>query len=170
MHPPRSGVPGTFFLDDDTPLLVYLCRVACDEMGVVMYYEQACVHYARACNRYVVEHICGLFHSGGGVDVTPEFRPDALEVVQYLLVREISGAVEAHVLEEMCEPVLVRSLLYGPDIGGQIEFRSALGLVVVPYVIGESIVQLSLADSGIVRKLLYLRSLTEGHRNSRQQH
>ena len=153
--------PGSLLLNDHAPFLVYLDRVACHEMGVVMHNQQAGVH--NACPRYrnVVEHICGLLYARGCVDVASEFRPYALQIVQYLLVRKVLGAVEAHVLEEVGETVLVRSLLDGAYICRQVELRPAFRPVVVPDIVGEPVVQLSFADGRIVRQLLDLRLLSE---------
>ena len=59
-------------------------------------------------------------------------------------------------LEEVGQTVLVRSLLDGADVGCEIELGTLLGLVVVTYVVSESVVKLALTDCRVVRKLLEL--------------
>ena len=72
-----------------------------------------------------------LLESGRCVDVPSEFGSDALEPVEHCLVREILCAVEAHVLEEVGESVLVVFLLECSHVRGKIEFCPLCGLVVV---------------------------------------
>ena len=115
--------------------------------------EQTCVHYGFAYKRNVVEHVYGLLDACRCIDVPSEFRTDALEVFQDALVREILCPVEAHVLEEMRQTVLVRGLLDCAYIRGEIEFRPVGRLVVVPDVIGEPVVKLACADRRVIRQL-----------------
>ena len=62
-------------------------------------------------------------------------------------------------LEEVGKSILVRSLLNGSDIGGKVEFSPSCRLVIVPDVVGESVVQLPFPYGRIIGKLLYLRPL-----------
>ena len=116
--------------------------------------EQARVDDAFAYQRNVVEHIYCLLYTCRGVDIASELRPDALEVLEDAFPREVLRPVEAHVLEEVGETVLVRSLLDGSDICGQIEFGSVFRFVVVSDVVGEPVLELPLPYSRVIGQLV----------------
>ncbi len=147
---PRGVAALAALLDDDTALLVDLGRVVVHEVGVVAQDHQAGVHDAGTFDRDVVEHVLGLFETGGGIDVRAEFSTDGTEVVQDGLVREVLRAVEAHVLEEVGETVLVRGFLDGAHIGSEVELGTSGGELVVADVIGQSVVQMAHTDGRIV--------------------
>ncbi len=136
-------------------------------MGVVVHHEKAGIDDALAGHRYVVEHVGGLFDPSRGVDVAAELRSDSLEIFKKRLAREILRPVEAHMLEEMGETVLVRGLLNRPDIGREVELGSLCGLVVVPDVVGQPVVKLSHPDFRVIRKLLKVLS-ERGRRGEKQ--
>ena len=143
---PLCVVAGALLLEYHSALLVYLLRVAAYEMRVVMHDEQAGVHHGGAYQRDVVEHVDGLLHSGRCVHVASEGCAYALQPVEYAFPGEVLGSVEAHVLEEVRETVLVGKLLKRAHMGGEIELGAVLGLVVVTDIIGQSVVKL--ADPG----------------------
>ena len=138
------------FLDDDAALLVDFHGVIVDEMRVVAEDHQARVHDGGALDGDVVEHVLGFLEARGGVHVPAEFGADGTEIVQDALVGEMRGAVEAHMLQEMRETVLVGGLLDGADVGGEVEFRPAFRELVVADVVGEPVVQMAHADRRIV--------------------
>ena len=150
------------FLDDDRTLLVDLDRIVGNEMGIIMQDKQAGVSYRRPYQRNVVEHILCLVESSRGVYIAAEGCADALEPFEETLAREILGSVEAHVLEEVGETVLVRSFLDGTHVGCEVEFGTVGRFVIVPDVIGEPVIQGSLADCRVVWKLWHLRAGNEG--------
>ena len=119
-------------------------------MRVVAQDHQAGVHDSGTLDRDVVEHVLGLLEAGGGVHVPAEFGADGTEVVQDALVREVFRPVEAHVLEEVREAVLVRGFLDGAHVRGEIEFRPALRELVVADVIGKSVFEMAHADRRII--------------------
>ena len=121
-----------------------------------MHNEDAGIHDAGTRQRNVVEHIDGLLHAGGRVDIAAEGSADALQPVQNALVREVLGPVEAHMLEEMGQAVLVRRLLDGAHIGGQIEFGPSCGLVVVTDVVGHAVFEFAYLCGRIIRQYRHL--------------
>ena len=161
MQTPGGVAAGTALLDDDPALLVDLGGIVGHEMGVIVQDQQAGINHALTDQRDVVEHVLGLLDAGGSIDIAAEGSTDALEPVQDAFLREILRAIEAHVLQEVGEAVLVRGLLDGADVGGQVEFRPSLRLFIVTDVIGQAIVQLPFADGGIIRKLRHLLGTQE---------
>ena len=125
-------------------------------MRIVVQDQKAGVHHRFPYQRNIIEHIGGLVNACGGVDIASERSPDALKPIQNALVREILRAVEAHVLKEVRETVLVRCLLNSSDIGGEIELSPAGRLVIVSDVIGQTVLQLSLFYGRVIRQLLVL--------------
>ena len=163
----KAGLKGTplgvaaaaAFLDDDGTLEVELFLLVEYVVSVFTEDEQAAVGHALTLHGDVVEHVLCLLKAGGRVDVAAELGSDALEVVEYALAGEALGAVEAHVLEEVGETVLVGSLEDTSGLGGQIELGPVFGKRVLADVIGESIVELTNLHGGIVRKRLHHRVL-----------
>ena len=151
LHRAPGGVAAlAALLDDDTTLLVDFLGLVEDEMGVVAQDHQAGVHDGFALDGDIVQHVLGFLETGGGVDVPAEFRADGAEIVQDALVGEVRRSIEAHVLKEVREAVLVWGFLDGADVGGKIEFRPPRRKLVVADVIGKSVFQVSYADRRIV--------------------
>ena len=122
-------------------------------MRIVVKDEQAGVNDRLSHQWDVIQHVLSLVYSCRGIHVASERSADALKPVQDALSREILGAIEAHVLKEMSQAVLVRSLLDSADICGKIELSPLGRLVVMPYVICQAIVKLTNADCRIVWQL-----------------
>ena len=162
MQTPGSVAAGAALLDDDTALLVDFDRIVGHEMGIVVQDEQAGVNHGRAEQRDVVEHVLRLLDAGGGVDIAAEGGADALKPVQDALLREVLRAVEAHVLEEVSQTVLVRGLLDRAHVGRQVEFGPSFGSFIVQDIISQAIVQLSLADGRVVGKLRHFLGKQRG--------
>ena len=153
MHAPSGGIAGPLLLEDDSTLLVDLILGEGDEVGVVVHYEDAGIHHGGADEGDVVEQVDGLLHAGARIDVAAEACAYALKPVEDSLSGEVLGAVEAHVLEEVREAVLVGSLLDGAHVGRQIELRTFLGESVVTDVVGESVVEFSDTGGRIIGKV-----------------
>ena len=66
---------------------------------------------------------------------------------------EVLGAVQAHVLQEMGQTILVRILLDGTDIGQEIEVRPLRWLLIVPDIIDKAVLQFAVPDLGIPLQL-----------------
>ena len=62
---------------------------------------------------------------------------------------EVRGAVEAHVLEEVCQSQLVLLFLYGAYLLRDVEVGPVGGLLVVADVVGQSVVQFADAHGGV---------------------
>ena len=137
-------------LDDDAAFLVDLHGIVVDKVCIVAQDHQTRINDRRALDGNVVEHVLGFLEAGGGVHVPAEFGADGTEIVQDAFVGEMRGAVEAHVLQEMRETVLVGGFLDGAHIGGKVELRPALGELVVADVIGKSVFEMAHADRRII--------------------
>ena len=160
-HAPLGGVAGTLLLQDDAALLVDLLRVAGHEVGVVVHDEDAGVDDGRTHQGNVVEQVDGLLNARGGVHVAAEGSANALQPVEDALAGEVLGAIEAHVLQEVGEAVLVGQLLQGADVGRQVELGPLGGLLVVTDVVSQSVVKLADAGGRIVGKLLQLLRVSQ---------
>ena len=137
-------------------------------MRVVVQDQKTGVHDRLPHQRNIIEHVGGLVNACGGVDIASERSPDALKPVQDALVREILRAVEAHVLKEVRETILVGSLLNRSDVGRKVEFRPARRLVIVSDVIGQTVLQLADLDRRVIRKLLHLSACHERRRAQKE--
>ena len=126
-----------------------------------MHYEKARVDDALAYDRNVVEHVLGLLETCRCIDVPSELGTDALEPLEKRLAREVFRSVEAHVLEEMCETVLVVALLICSDVSREVEFSPLCRLVIVADVIGHAVLQLSYPYFRVIGE----RCLAEGNRS-----
>ncbi len=137
-------------------------------VGIVVHHEEAGIDHALADDGDVVEHILGGLHAGGGGDVAAELGSDALEILEHLLAGKVLEAVEAHVLQEVGETVLVRGLLDGSDMGCKIELGPLGGLVVVTDVVSHTVVELADAGRGIVGKRRLCASGKNGSEKQRE--
>ena len=118
-------------------------------MRVVAKHHQAAVQHAFALDGNVVKHILGLLEAGGCIDVASEFGADALQPVQDALSGEVLRAVEAHVLEEVGQAVLVGSFQYCTRVRGKIKLYALCGQFVVTDVISETVIELANLDGRI---------------------
>ena len=152
-NPPVGRITRTLLFQDHRAFLVDFHRVAGNEMGVIVQDEQAGIHHAGAHQGDVIEHVHGLLNSRGGIHIAAERGADALEIVQNTLSGEIFRTVEAHVLQEVGQTILIGGFLDGTYIGRQVEFGPLGRNGVVPDVIGEPVVQGPAANSRISRDL-----------------
>ena len=87
------------------------------------------------------------------IDVASERCAYALKVVEQALSGEVFRAVEAHVLEEVSETVLVGCFLDCAHMGDEIKLRALGRFVVMTYIIGHSIIELAGPDGFVDREL-----------------
>ncbi len=144
-------------LVDDTTLLVDLRRVEDEVVCPVVEDEQTAVESRLACSGHVGDVIDGLVDGCVGIEVSAELHTDRLAIADDIVLGEVLRAVEAHVLEEVGETVLVVFLLEGSDVSSEIEFSPLCRLVVVADIIGHAVVQLSYPYCRVIGK----RSLTK---------
>ena len=116
--------------------------------------QEACVNDGLSHQRNIVEHVLGLVDAGGGIDIATKGGTYALEPVENALPREVLCSIETHVLKEMSETILIWGFLDSAHICGQVELCPLGGLVIVADVIGQAVVERSLTNRRIVRKLL----------------
>ena len=155
---PGCVAAGAALLDDDTAFGVDFLGLVKHEVGIVSEDHEAAVHDALPLYGDVVEHILCFLEAGRGVDVAAELCSDGTEVVQDGLAGEVLGAVEAHVLQEVGQTVLLGVfLLDGTYVGGQVELCTAGRKLIVANVIGETVVQVADGHLLGVRKLGHLR-------------
>ena len=126
-------------------------------MGVVVHHEKTGVDDALAYDWNVVKHILGCLHSGRGVDVAAEGGAYALEIFEHLLARKVLESVEAHVLEEVGEAVLARTLVEGTCVRGEVELAPLCRFVVVSDVISEAVFEFANPYGRIVRQRILCR-------------
>ena len=156
----------TTLLQDDAALVVDFDRIVGHEVGIVMHDEDAGVHDGRADKRNV-EQIDGLLDTRAGVDVSAEGSADALQPVEEILVGEVLGAVEAHVLQEVGQAVLVGLFQQGARVGGEIEFGTLSGFLIVADVVGQAVVELADAGCRVIGELLLRNSRESGQKGDR---
>ena len=119
-----------------------------------MKYEEARVDDAFPYDRYVVEHVLSLLEACRCVDVSSELGSDALKPLKKGLAREVFRSVEAHVLEEVSETVLVIVFLECSYVSSKVEFSSLCWLIVVADVIGHTVFELAGSYGRVVWKLV----------------
>ena len=137
-------------------------------MGIVVEDKEAGVDNGLADKRDVVQHVLGLLDAGGSIDIAAEGGADALKPVEDALAGEILGAVEAHVLEEVSQSVLVGLFLDSTYVGGEVELGTLLGLFVMTDVIGQAVLKFTRAHCRVVGKLLELLRAGERKRGDEQ--
>ena len=127
-------------------------------MRVVAQDHQAGVHDGGALDGDVVEHVLGFLETGRGIDVAAELGADGTEIVQDGFAGEVLGAIEAHVLQEVGQTVLLGVfLLDGTHVGGQVELCAAGRKLVMPDVIGKAVFKMADGNLVGVGKLGHLR-------------
>ncbi len=142
-HSAESAGAQAPLLVDHSPLLVYLFRLEQQSVGPVVEDEEAGVERFLARRRHIIYIIYSLLDGGVGVEVVAELHSDGAAVFYHFVVGEVVGAVEAHVLKEVCQSALAVLLLQGAHFLGYIEVGAVLGPVVVTDVVGQSVVELS---------------------------
>ena len=93
-----------------------------------------------------VDIVDSLVEGGVGVDVASELNTMLLQLVNHLVARIAFDTIESHVLAEVGEALLVVALHDGTGVGDQTELDHLLRLLVVAHIVGESVVELAVAD------------------------
>jgi len=99
-------------------------------------HQKGAVNYSLAVGRNIGQVVNGFVKRGKGVDVEAKLNANRFKVVDYTLTRKMLGAVESHVLQKMCQTVLVILLKYCTYILGNKKFCALLGFGVLPNVVG----------------------------------
>jgi len=98
------------------------------------------VQQLRLVGRHL-QHVDGLVLARVGVDLGPELHADRLEVAHQRLAREVLGAVERHVFDEVGQPLLVVVLVHRACAHHQPQrgalFRFGVGAHVVAQTVGQ---------------------------------
>ena len=152
---PRSAVARAQLLHDDSALGVDLLGLQCDEVRPVVQYEQGRVDDPLACGRHVGDVVDGVVPAGGRIEVVSELDAHGLQIFDHLLAGEVLRSVEGHVLEEVCQALLVVILLDGSHVVENVEIGLTLRLLVVPDVVGESVFEFSGAEILVCRNRLH---------------
>ena len=148
-HTPTSIATRTPFFDDNTSFLIDFGRIVGNKSRVIVQNEQRSIDDTFTDGRNVVEHIHGLFHAGGSIDVASEFSTYALEIIQHHFAGQILGAVQGHVFQEVSQTILRRAFLNGAHVGKQVILSSVGRFLIVTDVVSQSIVQLAITHGRI---------------------
>ncbi len=138
-------------LDHDSPLLIDLLRLETDVMGPVLQDLKRRGYQLNAVGRHL-QHVHGFVETGVGVQVRAESHADPLEVVYQLLLLEMLGPVEGHMLDEVCQTPLLISFQDGAGLHHQAQLRPVSGLGVLAYVVPQPVRQLPQGDRRVHRQ------------------
>ena len=130
------GTTGSPLFEDDTALGVDLFGQQQQTATPVVHHEQSTIYDPGTVGRHVRQAIHSLVNRGVGVDVATEIDTNRLKIVDDTFTREMLGAVEGHMLQEMRQTVLV--ILFEDRSDGlcDMELTTLLGLLVMTDVIG----------------------------------
>ena len=120
---------------DDTALLVDILTLEKQAVSPVVEDPQAGIDGARNSNRHVVNVINGFVNRCVCIQVSAELYTDRFQILDQAVAREMLGAVEAHVLKEVCQTALVFVFEDRAHFLGDIEMSLVFRLFVVTDVI-----------------------------------
>ena len=162
-HAQAGALAAAPLLDDDAPLLVDLLAVEGDAVGPVLEDLEGLLHHLHRVEGHG-ELVHGLVEAGVGVEVGPGAQSHRLEVGPQLLLLEVGGAVESHVLGEVGQPLLLVGLQNRAHVEGQTQLGPVLGLGVGPDDVAQAVVEGAEGDLGIDGKhgVLAVRSRLGG--------
>ena len=129
----------TPLLFDDAALLVDFLVLEQQVVAPVVQDEQTGIDGSDCLDIHIIYIIYSLVEGRIGVEVLAELHADALQVLLQGITRKVCRAVEAHVLEEVCEATLVVLLLHGTHTLRDVEVTTLLRPFVVADIIGESV-------------------------------
>ena len=141
-HPLHRPSPQPPLLDHHAPLLFDLLGIQGHGVGPVLEDPESRIDELRAVGRHG-QHVHGFVEAGEGVEVRPQAHADALEIVDQLLLCEVGGAVEGHVLEEVSHSLLPLFFEDGAGVDGQVELGPVPGLAVGVDQVAEAVLQLA---------------------------
>ena len=137
-HPGLRPPPEPPLLDHHSALGVHLLGVEEHGAGPVLEDLERRLQHFRIVHGDA-QHVDGLVEAGVGVDVGTELHPDRLQVVDQLLLLEVLGAVEGHVLGEVGQTELVLILQDGAGVHHQAKLGAVLGGAVLAHVVAEAV-------------------------------
>ena len=105
-----------------------------------MHHQQSGIDDSFAIRRHIRQTINGLVNRSVGIDVSTEIDSYRLEIVDDSLAREMLSAVKGHMLQEMRQTVLM--VLFEDSTYGlrDMELAALLGLLVMTYIIRQTVV------------------------------
>jgi hypothetical protein len=109
--------------------------------------------------------IDGLIEARIGVDVRAEPHAGRLQKRDHILLREVTRAVEAHVLDEVCEPALVVVLENRAGIDDEAELGASLRLLILAEVVAKTVRQRADGDPRIDRDFCRQRHVLRARPN-----
>ena len=119
--------------------------------------EQAGVNGTWSFHVHIINVINGLVEGSVGIQVLAKLHTDGLEVLLQVVTREVGGAVEAHVFEEVCQTTLVFLFLDGAHLLGNVKECTFLWPLIMTQIISQSIGQHTFAYCRIHRHRGVLR-------------
>ena len=149
-HPGLCSSPEPPLLGHHPPLFVDLLGLERHAVSPVLEDLEARLQHAGVVQREL-QHVDGLVEARVRIDVRTELHADRLEIVDQLLLGEVAGPVERHVLHEMCEPQLVVILQDGAGVDDEPELRPVLRPSVFAHEVAKAVIERTDSDRRIER-------------------
>ena len=140
---PSSSVAGAQLLHDYAAFVVDLLRLQTDELRPVVQDQQCGVDRRRVCCGHIVQVVACFIVRGVGIQVRTEFDAVTLQIFYHLFARQVLGAVEGHVFEEVGEALLGIFLLDSSYVVENVEGCLSLGFFVVTDVVRHAVFESS---------------------------
>jgi len=137
-HPGARAASLPPLLDDDAALLVDLGRREGQVVRPVFQDQERFLEQLRLVGGNL-QHVHGLVEARVGVDARAGAHPDRFHELDHRRSREVRGAVECHVLDEVREPELVLVLEHGPRVHRQAQLGPFRGQLVGADVVAETV-------------------------------
>ena len=164
----RTEAPAPL-LDHDTAFLVDLLGLERHRVRPILQNLEPGLQNLRIVRRHA-QRVHGFVERREGVDAGAEAHPDRFEVVDQRLLLEVLGAVEGHVLDEVCQAALVVILEHRAHIHDEPQLRPVLRLIVGAHVVREAVGQAAQGHGWIHRDhALPIRTLPGHQRRGRRQ-
>ena len=147
LYPLVGSQPEPPFFQDDAPFLVDLRRIEGDVVRPVFEDEQRPVNH-RGIVGGNLQFVDGFIEARVGIHVRAEPHAERLHEGGDVLSGEVQRAVEAHVLDEVCEPPLIFVFEHRARVDGEPELGPGLGLLVGADVVAQAIGSVPTVISG----------------------
>ena len=141
-HAGLRPAPEPPLLDHHAALLVHLLGIEEHRLGPVLQDLKRRLQDGGIVHGHA-QHVDGFVEAGVGVDVGAELHPDRLQIVDQLLLLEVPGAVERHVLGKVGQAKLVLVLQDGAGVHQQAELGAVLRSAVLAHIVAQSVVELA---------------------------